>query len=308
MSTLAIHDKVLAEFANQVGDEGSVAVVGGRTRWDSGGPLDPDVRTLEAPTGIIAYQPAEMTVHVRAGTPVADFHRELAEHRQHSPLPERGGTVGGAVAVGENGIDVLGRGRVRDAALQIRYVSAEGRLVTGGGPTVKNVSGYNLPKLLVGSLGTLGLFGDVVLRTNPIPPAQVWLEGVDIDPWKVFDCLLDPSAVLWDGTSTWVHLGGHGPDVAEEVAALNRQGSFVEVEGPPSLPSHRRSLTPAQLREPPTDAGPFVAEIGVGILHTTAPGETAGQAPGVVALARRIKNQFDPLGRLNPGRVPGVGA
>ncbi len=307
MSTLAIHDKILAEFATQVGDEGPVAVVGGRTRWELGEPLSPGARIIEAPRGIIAYQPAEMTVHVRAGTPVSDFHRELAEHRQHSALPERGGTVGGALAVGENGINALGRGRIRDAALQIRYVSAEGRLVTGGGPTVKNVSGYNLPKLLVGSLGTLGLFGDVVLRTNPIPPAQVWLEGTDVDPWNVFDSLLNPSAVLWDGTSTWVHLEGHGSDVAEEVAGLNRHGSFVEVEGPPSLPSHRRSLTPAQLRELSPDAGPFVAEIGVGILHSTEAAATVDLAAGVAALGRRIKQQFDPSGRLNPGRLPGVG-
>jgi len=308
MSTLAINDAVLAAFANEVGAEGPVAVVGGRTRWEVGGGLESETRTVEAPSGIVSYQPAEMTVLVRAGTPVAEFHEELAAHGQHTALPERGGTVGGAVAVGENAFDVLGRGRVRDAVLQIRYVSAEGRLVTGGGPTVKNVSGYNLPKLLVGSLGTLGLFGDVVLRTNPMPAEQLWFECADTDPWHVYNSLLHPSAVLWDGRFTWVHLTGHAPDVAQQKGVLTRLGSFAEVDGPPPLPPRRRSMAPADLSDLREIDGQFIAEIGVGMLHTDEPAPAFTIAPGVAAVALRIKNEFDPTGRLNPGRTPGVGA
>ena len=70
---------------------------------------------------------------------------------------------------------MLGSRRVRETPLQLRYVSADGRLVTGGGPTVKNVSGYDLPRLFVGSLGTLGLLGEVLLRTDPVPAVSVWL-------------------------------------------------------------------------------------------------------------------------------------
>lgn len=307
VSTLAIHDAILAGFADEVGAEGPVAVAGGRTRWELGGAPAPETRTVRAPSGIISYEPAEMTVHVRAGMPVAEFHEELAAQGQHTALPERGGTVGGAVAVGENALDVLGRGRVRDAVLQIRYVSAEGRLVTGGGPTVKNVSGYNLPKLLVGSLGTLGLFGDVVLRTNPIPAEQLWLEGADADPWRVYDTLLHPPAVLWDGSSTWVHLAGHAADVAHQVGVLGSFGSFVEVDGPPPLPPRRRSMAPADLRDLRDIDGRFIAEIGVGIVHAHDPGPPSLVAAAVAALASRIKNEFDPTGRLNPGRLPGVG-
>ena len=112
-----------------------------------------------------------MVVTVRAGTTVAELHETLAAAGQTSALPDRGGTVGGAVAVGENRLDRLGRGSAR-RRLQVRYVSAEGEIVTGGGPVVKNVSGFNLPKLIVGSLGTLGLIAEVVLRTNRFRPSN----------------------------------------------------------------------------------------------------------------------------------------
>ena len=97
-----------------------------------------------------------MTVRVRTGTTVEELHTELAARGQRTPLVERGGTVGGALAVGENDIFVLGRGTLRASVLQVRYVSAEGRIVNGGGPTVKNVTGFDLPRLMVGALGTFG--------------------------------------------------------------------------------------------------------------------------------------------------------
>ena len=108
---LAIDDPVLAAFADEVGTEGPVAVEGGRTRWNVGGASAPGTRLVAAPTGIVDYVPDEMTVTVRCGTPVAELHEALAERGQRTCLPERGGTVGGALAVGENSLHVLGRGR-----------------------------------------------------------------------------------------------------------------------------------------------------------------------------------------------------
>src|SRR4051812_14537728 len=168
MSTTVV-DEVLQEFAAQVGESGPVAIEGSRTRWSVGGELASGTRLLRAPAGILEHIPDEMTVRVRVGTTVAELHRVLAEAGQHTALPDRGGTVGGALAVGENDVRVLGRGWIRQSLLQVRYVSAEGRVVKGGGPTVKNVSGFDLPRLMVGSLGTLGLLAEVILRTNPIP-------------------------------------------------------------------------------------------------------------------------------------------
>ena len=172
--TLAMDDPVLRDFATEVGDTGPVAVAGARTRWSAGGDLHSDARVIDAPGGIAEYRPEEMTVRVRAGTPVAELHAALAEAGQRTALPERGGTVGGALAVGESDFRALGRGLVRASVLQVRYVSAEGRLINSGGPTVKNVSGFDLPRLMVGSLGTLGLLAEVILRTNPIPAVDRW--------------------------------------------------------------------------------------------------------------------------------------
>ncbi len=309
---LQTHDPVLAAFAAEVGSEGPVAVAGGRTRWERGGALAPGTRELVAPAGIVAYTPAEMTMVVRAGTPVAELNEELGTHGQRSALPERGGTVGGAVAVGENHLDRRARGTVAVSVLQVRYVSAEGRLITGGGPTVKNVTGFDLPRLLTGSLGTLGLLAELILRTNPIPAVSRWLAADGADPFAVDATLLRPSAVLWDGARTWVHLEGHEPDVAADAATLGGLGSFREVEGPPDLPPQRWSVEPARLRSlsrpEPTDglpSGPFVASVGVGTIWAGQAQPAAVPPAAIVAVSRRLKDNFDPTGRLNPGRRVG---
>ncbi len=309
-ATLASDDPAVAAFAEEVGTDGPVTVVGGRTRWSTGGPLAAGTRELTAPTGIVAHTPEEMTVRVRAGTTVAELDAVLAERGQRCALPARGGTVGGALAVGENDVRALGRGRVRTSVLLVRYVSAEGRVITSGGPTVKNVTGFDLPRLLVGSLGTLGLLAEVILRTNPIPPESRWLRADGVDPREAFDALLAPSAVLADGETTWVELEGHRVDVEAEQLALGAVGDFVPTDGPPPLPPHRWSMTPAEAGElaiggRSVDTGRFVAAIGLGLVFAerSAP-ERAVDLP-LAAVATRLKENFDPTGRLNPGRVPG---
>lgn len=306
-ATLAITDPVVHAFADDVGDEDPVAVEGARTRWNRGGPPATGVRLVRAPDGIVSYLPDEMTVQVRTGTRVADLHAELAAAGQRTALPDRGGTVGGALAIGEDDVRVLGVGRVRTALLQLRYVSAEGRPITGGGPTVKNVSGFDLPRLMVGSLGTLGLFAEVTLRTNPIPPVSAWLVADDVDPFAARDALFRPSAVLWDGHRTWVLLEGHAPDVAAERDALRPIGTFEETEGPPDLPVHRRSHRRSELRG--LDQGALdgaVMSVGTGTVFSREPWSPPAPDPAVRAIAVRTKAEFDPTGRLNPGRDPAV--
>lgn len=297
----------LTAFANEVGPTGPVAVVGHRTRWTLGGESAEGTRLVAAPVGVVDYQPQEMTIRVGAGTTVAELDRVLADAGQRCALPDRGGTVGGALAVGQNDVELLGRGRVRDAALQIDYVSAEGRVVTAGGPTVKNVSGFNLPKALVGSLGTLGLIGEVIIRTNPAPAAARWLHAERADPLTVFEALLRPAAVLFDGRAVWVKLEGHTVDVDAESRALGAIASFQEVDGPPPLPSHRWSVTPADALRPAAVAGlgeRFVAAIGVGLVFADHPQPAKPVDPALRQVADRMKQLFDPGGRLNPGRRP----
>ncbi len=304
-----VTDPVLKAFADDIGTTGTVAVSGGWTRWDLGGPLAEGTRVISAPSGIVSYKPEEMIVRVRAGTTDAELREALRSKGQHSALPKRGGTVGGAVAVGENCLQALGRGRIRTSLLQIRYVSAEGHLVTGGGTTVKNVSGFDIPRLMVGSLGTLGLFGEVLLRTNPAPEASVLLKSDDVDPMKIQDTVLNPNMILWDGESTWVEVAGNRAAIASETQRLAKIGTFHETMIRPPLPANRWSLRPSDLpaRGFVHDTGRFVASIGTGTVYASNPQPKRELPPGVAAIQERMKAQFDPTGRFNPGRTPGGG-
>lgn len=285
----------LTAFAAEVGSEGAVAPLGGNTQWRV---ERPEGRVVRAPAGIISHVPAEMTVRVRAGTPVAELEAALAEAGQMVPLdpldPARA-TVGGVLAEGDSGLRRLRYGPVRDTLLEVRYVSADGRLIKAGGPVVKNVSGFDLCRLMVGSKGTLGVLAEVVLRARPVPAARRWMMG-RTDPFGLPRRLHSPSAILWDGNMTWVLLEGDPGDVAAQAAELGR--AFVDVGGPPKLPPYRHSGRPSDLHQL---TGPFVAEVGVGTVHTDHP-------PPPVELSRpdlhrRVKELFDPGNRLNPGRL-----
>jgi glycolate oxidase FAD binding subunit len=296
---------LLESFAAEIGPEeaGPVVAVGGRTHWDVGGAVDARCREVRAPSGIVTHEPAEMTVRVRAGTEVAELDAVLGMHGQCVALPDApGATVGGVLAVGRSGIRRLGWGPVRDAVLEVRYVSAEGTLVKGGGPTVKNVSGFDLPRLLVGSLGTIGLLAEVVLRTRPVPLSEQWFVApTDTEPFVLRRGLHRPACVLWDGTTTWVLLDGHPDDVAAETTRFGLEAS--ERTAVPALPPHRWSLEPSALRALRDDGlGAFVAEVGVGIVHRERPQPRRAIDPGAEAVARRVKDLFDPTGRLAPGR------
>lgn len=284
----------LVTFAAEVGgvESGPVTISGLGTR---GGPVA-GAHRVHAPAGIRWLQPAEMTVCCGAATPIDEIDAALAEVGQTVALPP-GGTVGGALAVGRSGIDRLGVGPVRDVLLQARYVSASGHIVKAGGPTVKNVSGFDLCRLLVGSMGRIGFLGDVILRTRPRPLDQRWFRG-DIDPFAVQATVFRPASVLWDGTTAWVRLDGHADDID---AAASRLG-VDPVDGPPALPTGGRwSLPPGELHRLDRADGRFVAEVGVGIVHHEQPAPAREVPAAVLALHRRLLDQFDPTRRLNPG-------
>jgi glycolate dehydrogenase FAD-binding subunit len=294
-------------FAAEVGPAaaGPVVAVGGRTQWDVG-VVDPEAlataRPVAAPAGVVAVEAADMTVRAGAGTLVADLDAALAEAGQAVAVPDwSGATVGGVLAVGRSGRRRLGWGPVRDTVLEVRYVSADGTVVKAGGPTVKNVSGFDLCRLLAGSLGTLGLMAEVVLRTRPLPAASQWLSG-EADPFALLSALYRPSSLLWDGTTTWVLLEGHPADVEAQTAACE---GLAPVASGPDLPPHRWSLRPSVLPDLPGDGhGPFVAEVGVGVVHRDVRAPAREVGPPVAGLHARIKALFDPTGRLAPGRDP----
>lgn len=305
----------LDAFAAEVGTDDPVCCVGGRTHWQVGGGAVAGTREVSAPSGVVAHEPAEMIVRVRAGTTLAELQAAVQSGGQSVAVeaddPERA-TVGGVLAVGRSGYRRLGLGPVRDAVLEMTAVSAAGELIRSGAPLVKNVTGYDLCRLFVGSLGTLALTAEVVLRCTPRPEVESWWVGETPDVFGVFASLYRPLAVLWDGARTWVGLAGYAVDV-EDQARTVLGPAFAPAEGPPPAPGpRRRSLSPAALRTLPDRAGApggWLAEVGVGLVHCTSDvaerlGPPSSASAGVVALHQAVKRRFDPDGRFNPGRSP----
>ena len=281
----------LSEFAEEIGSDGPVTIAGLATR---GGPVD-GVRPVMAPGGVDWFRPDEMIVQCGAGTPMEELIEVLGDAGQTVAIPPSG-TVGGALAIGRSGIRRLGYGPVRDTLLQARYVDAAGRIVKAGGPTVKNVSGFDLCRLLVGSQGTLGFLGEVILRTRPVAAFEQWYTS-PAPPAELLRDLYRPTSILWDGTTAWILLAGHHTDVIDQARAHD----LVPGDPPAGLPSGGRwSIPPSQL-ETLRGTGRFVAEVGIGVVHHEHPPPERRVDPAIADLHRRIKARFDPTGRLNPG-------
>lgn len=131
-----------------------------------------DMRSL---SGVVQYEPAEFTFTALAGTPVAEVAALLASHGQYLPfdplLVDAGATLGGTVAAGLSGPRRYRYGGVRDFILEVRFVDGQGQLVRGGGKVVKNAAGFDLPKLMVGSVGRLGALVELTFKVFPSPAA-----------------------------------------------------------------------------------------------------------------------------------------
>ncbi|GAA1251960.1 hypothetical protein GCM10009676_43510 [Prauserella halophila] len=127
-------------------------------------------------SGIRAYNPADMTVSVGAGTPLAQLQDEIARHGQRIAFDaarvRRGATVAGLIATADSGPLALGFGSMRDLVIGATVVLADGTPARTGGHVIKNVAGYDLAKLMHGSYGVYGLMTEVVLRLHPVPEAQ----------------------------------------------------------------------------------------------------------------------------------------
>ncbi len=128
---------------------------------------------------IVEYNPDDLTITVEAGATVGALTARLAARRQILPLDPPGAltrTLGGVAATNASGPLRARYGTMRDLVLGVRFVQADGVLTWGGARVVKSVSGYDVPKLMVGSLGTLGVLGELTLRLYPLPDAEAtWL-------------------------------------------------------------------------------------------------------------------------------------
>lgn len=126
--------------------------------------------------GIVDYRPRELTLTARAGTPLAEIEQALAQHGQMLPFEPPhfgpGATLGGCVAAGLSGPRRPYAGAVRDAVLGVRLLDGQGRQLRFGGSVIKNVAGYDVSRLMVGALGTLGVLLEVSLKVLPRPECE----------------------------------------------------------------------------------------------------------------------------------------
>lgn len=177
--SMAPHDDLahLAERLQQADRDGSaVRIEGGGTRHFTGRQVIGEVLSTRQHHGITSYDPVELIVSVRTGTPLQELEARLAEQGQMLPFepPRLGeqGTVGGMVATGLSGPRRPWAGAVRDFVLGMRVLDHQGREQRFGGEVMKNVAGYDLSRLMVGAQGSLGLITEVSLKVLPVPGAS----------------------------------------------------------------------------------------------------------------------------------------
>ncbi len=229
---------VVSDFAERVR---AAAATGQLLRIRAGGSKDfyggapagdlLDARDLQ---GVVSYEPSELVVTARAGTPLAELESQLAAHNQCLPFepPHFGpdATVGGMVASGLSGPARASVGAVRDYVLGVVMLNGKGEHLTFGGQVMKNVAGYDVPRLMAGSLGTLGLLLEVSLKVLPVPPAEATLV-FDLDEAAALRQLngwgalpLPVNACCWSAGRLWVRLRGAAAAV---VAARKIMGGEV---------------------------------------------------------------------------------
>lgn len=334
-------DEAKAVFSAASEERAPVLIHGAGTRQGIGHPVFPEVVVSTARLNrVVAWEPEDLTMVVEPGALVADVERALAERNQTAALPEweGSGTVGGAIAAGISGYRRSRYGPTRERMLEATIVTGDGRVVRGGGRVVKNVSGYDIPRLATGSFGALGLIVSVCLKLLPLPRASV---TVSIEsPAQAWSALYRPLAVLETSEGSYVYLQGSEPEVEWQAAQL--VGRAVEGLSWPAPPSGRFE---ASLRVPPAEvtamvqelgAGwSFVAQHGVGMIEVAADAPDVGDIlrlrgwaesrggalvvtrgadlgvdpwgtpPSALDLQRRVVAGFDPVRIANPGRLPG---
>ncbi len=198
-----------------------------------------DVLDTRGFSGVLSYEPSELVVTVGAGTPLAELEALLAEQGQclpfeppHFSWSQTGdtATVGGMVAAGLAGPARASVGGVRDYVLGIKLINGQAQQLTFGGQVMKNVAGYDVSRLMVGSLGTLGLITEVSLKVLPVAPAEATL---------VFE--VDQAAALeqlhrWGGeplplnASCWVHDDSDPAVLPKDLLFVRLRGAVAAVE------------------------------------------------------------------------------
>ena len=200
---------------------------GGGSKDFYGQTLGGEVLDMRDYCGVISYEPSELVVTVRGGTPLAELEALLADQGQCLPFepPHFGphATVGGMVASGLSGPARASTGAVRDFLLGVVVLSGKGECLTFGGQVMKNVAGYDVSRLMAGTLGTLGVLLEISLKVLPVTPAEATLMCSGLPQQKALDLLNRWGAQpLPLSASCWVH---------DDTAAPAQDFLFVRLRG-----------------------------------------------------------------------------
>lgn len=313
---------------------GAVHIRGAGTAegWAGASAETPIVLDTTQMTGVLAHNPADMTIAVQAGTPLRDLQAELARHGQRVAFDparaERGATVGGLIATADSGPLALAYGSLRDLVIGATVVLADGTVARTGGHVIKNVAGYDLAKLLHGSYGNFGVLAEVVLRLHPIPPATRTLRvdcTVDEAAEHAVTTLasaLEPVCLEWADGMLLVRLEG----TAEGVESRARQlidlvgGTVLDADEAQAAWAHhaglvaeavlrigcRPSRLPAVLRGSGAVPDVVVAGLGTGIGTLTVPSSRIDEVHNAVTASGGISvtRQQPPHGVRAWGQIP----
>jgi glycolate oxidase FAD binding subunit len=161
-------------------DEGTkLAIHGGGSKTFYGFPATGEPLDISAHTGVVEYDPGELVMTCRTGSRLSDIRAVLAEHGQHLPFepPAYGeqATIGGTVACGFSGPRRPWSGSLRDYLLGVKIVNGSGQVARYGGQVMKNVAGYDISRLMAGSMGTLGVLLEVSFKVLPVPAQELTL-------------------------------------------------------------------------------------------------------------------------------------
>lgn len=230
-------NKWSARIRATAAEGGALYIRGGGSKDFYGRPCLGEPLDTRGWSGIVSYEPSELVVTVKAGTLLAELEATLAERGQmlafEPPRFRDGGTVGGCVAAGLAGPRRAAVGGVRDFVLGARMLDGRGESLHFGGEVMKNVAGYDLSRVLSGSLGTLGLITELSLKVLPVPVAEATLQ-FEMDEATALDRLnewssqpLPISASAWRGGILGLRLSGAA--AAVDAAMLRLGGERIDV-------------------------------------------------------------------------------